>query len=80
MTVNIEDIKRVVSLQMGIRDVGDKDHFLEELGAESLDVLNIIAAIEEKYNVAIKDSEIPDLQTPTALYMFVKERSKTGIL
>ena len=75
MTVTLKDIKRIVSLQMGIREVGDEDRFLEELGAESLDVLNIIAAIEKKYNVSIKDSEIPDLQTPVSLYTFLKERS-----
>jgi len=75
MTVNLEDIKRIISLQLGIQEVRDEDRFLEELGAESLDVLNIIAAIEEKYNVTIKDSEIPELLTPTALYMFVKDRS-----
>ncbi len=75
MTVNLEDIKRIVSLQMGNREIRDEDRFLEDLGAESLDVLNIIAAIEKKYKVAIKDSEIPELQTPAALYTFIKERS-----
>ena len=75
MIVNLEDIKRIVSLQMGIREVSDDDRFLEDLGAESMDVLNIIAAIEKKYKVVIKDSEIPDLQTSAALYMFIKERS-----
>jgi len=75
MTVNLEDIKRILSLQLGVREVHDEDRFLEELGAESLDVLNIIAAIEKKYNITIKDSEIPELLTPTALYTFVKDRS-----
>ena len=75
MTVNLEDIKRIVSLQMGNREIRDEDRFLEDLGAESLDVLNIIAAIEKKYNVSIKDSEIPELQTPAALFGFIKERS-----
>ena len=75
VAVSLEDIKRIVSLQMGIRGVGDEDRFLEDLGAESLDVLNIIAAIEKKYKVSIKDSEIPELQTPIALYVFLKERS-----
>ena len=75
MTININDVKRIVSLHMGVSEVRDEDHFLEDLGAESMDVLNIIATIEEKYNVAIKDSEIPDLQTPVSLYRFIKERS-----
>jgi len=75
MTVTLEDIKRIVSLQLGIREVGDEDRFMEELGAESLDVMNIIIAVEEKFSVAIKDSEIPKLKTPAVLFAFVKERS-----
>jgi len=74
MEVNIEDIKRVVSLQLGIREIGDEDRFMEDLKAESFDVMNIIVAIEEKYNVEIKESEIPELTTPAALYQFVKKR------
>jgi len=74
MAVNIEDIKRIVSLQMGVPEVRDGDRFLEDLGAESMDVLNIIATVEEKYNLSIKDSEIPDLQTPIALYQFITDR------
>ncbi|MCJ7700899.1 MAG: phosphopantetheine-binding protein [Anaerolineales bacterium] len=75
MTVEIEDIKRIVSLQLGIREVGVEDRFMEELGAESLDVMTIIVTIEEKYGVVIKESEIPELQTSAALFALVTERS-----
>ncbi|MCJ7625416.1 MAG: phosphopantetheine-binding protein [Anaerolineaceae bacterium] len=74
MSVTIEDIKRIVSLQLGIREIGDDDRFLEDLRAESADVMIIISSIEEKYGVVIKESEIPELHTPTALYMVVKNR------
>ena len=76
MVVTLEDIKRIVSLQLGICEVGEQDRFMEELGAEFLDVMNIMIAIEEKFSVFIKDSEIPRLETPAALYAFVKERIK----
>ena len=49
MAMIIEEIKRLVALQLGVKNVGDNDHFLETLNAESMDVLNIIVAIEEKY-------------------------------
>lgn len=74
MTITLEDIKRIISLQLGILEVGDEDRFLEELRAESMDVMNIVIAVEEKYRVSIKDSEIPKLKTPAALFAFVKER------
>jgi acyl carrier protein len=74
MSVTIEDIKRIISLQLGIREIKDEDHFLQDLHAESFDVMNIIIAIEDKYGVSIKEVEIPNLQTPLALYQFVKDR------
>ena len=74
MSVTLDEIKRIVSLQLGIREVGDEDRFLEELRAESIDVMNIIVAVEEKFGVSIKESEIPDLQTPKMLFEFVEKR------
>ncbi len=73
MPIAIEEIIRIISLQLGNRNVGSEDHLLEDLGAESLDVMNIVIAIEDKYGVTIKDAEIPKLQTPATLFQFVKD-------
>ena len=74
MPPTLSDIKRIISLQLGIKDIGDDDHFLEVLGAESADVMNIIVAVEEKYGIAIKESEIAALQTPQTLFKLVMNR------
>ena len=72
--MNIEEIKRIVSLQLGIRNINDEDHFLDDLKAESFDVMNIVVAVEEKYHIKIKESEIPQLLTPAVLYQFAKNQ------
>ncbi len=74
MSITIEEVIRIISLQLGNRNVASEDRFLEDLGAESLDVMNIVIAIEDKYGVVIKDAEIPELQTPATLFQFVKDR------
>ena len=74
MSVTIEEIKRIISLQLGNREIGDEDRLLEELRAESIDIMNIIVAMEEKYGVHIKESVIPEIQTPLAMYHFVKSQ------
>lgn len=66
--VTLEEIKRLVALQLGIKNIKDTDRFIEDLGAESFDVMTIIVAIDEKYSVFIKESEIPALKTPKDLY------------
>ena len=74
MSATMDSIKRIISQQLGIRKIGDHDHFIENLGAESVDVMNIVVAVEEKYGITIKESEIPHIQTPATLYNFVISR------
>ena len=74
MSITIEEIKRIISLQLGKREIGDEDRLMEELRAESIDIMNIVIAIEERFGVHIKESEIPEIQTPLAIYNFVKNQ------
>ncbi len=74
MALSIDEIKRLVGMQLGIRDVRDDDRFLEDLDAESVDVMNIVVAVEEKFGVEIKESEIPGILSPIDLYTLVKDR------
>jgi acyl carrier protein len=72
--VTMEDIKRLVGLQLGTRKVGEHDRFLEDLAAESADVANIIAAVEDKYKITIKESEIAKIFTPNDLTELVRKK------
>lgn len=74
MSISIVDIKKIVSLQLGIREINDGDRFLEDLDAESLDVMNIVVAVEESFQVEIKESEIPYILTSKDLFNLVKGR------
>jgi len=47
---------------------------LEDLAAESADVANLIASVEEKYKITIKESEIAKIFTPNDLFKLVKNR------
>lgn len=67
----MDEIIKVVSLQLGIRDVTADAMLVEELGAESADVINIIAVLEEKYQIAVKESEIAKIRTPADLLSLV---------
>ena len=70
--VSMDEINKLVGLQLGVRDVTADVLLVEELGAESADVVNIIAVLEEKYQIAVKESEIAKIQTPADLFMLVE--------
>ena len=44
------------------------DHLVADLGVESIDTLNLVGALEEKYKVSLKDEEIAKLQTVRDLH------------
>jgi len=75
-TVSMDEINKLVSLQLGVRDVTENSLLVEELGAESADVVNIIAVLEEKYQIVVKESEIAMIRMPADLYALVIEKSK----
>ena len=56
--MNEKEICEMVELQLGKQNVKPSDRLLEDLGAESADVANLIARVEERYNIFIKESEI----------------------
>lgn len=71
--VSMEDILKLTSLQLGKRNVSETDRFLEDLGAESADLANLVAAAEEKYGITVKESEIAGVRTPADLFALVQK-------
>ena len=71
----LDEIKKIVGLQLGKRGVKDTDRLLEDLGAESADIANLVAAVESKYGITIKESEIARIFTPIDLFDLVRNKT-----
>jgi len=69
--VVMDEIKKLVSLQLGARDVNENSLLVEDLSAESADVANIIAALEDKYKITVKETDIAKIRTPADLFDLV---------
>ena len=74
MQATLTDIQQIIALQLGRRQVDEHAHFLEDLGAESVDIMNIIITVEEKYSIAIREAEIPNLHSAAALHAFINQQ------
>jgi acyl carrier protein len=72
MSVSLSEICRLVSLQLGIKGVQGPDLILEELGAASIDVIHIVATIEESYDIEIDEAELADIRSVADLYHLVQ--------
>ena len=73
-SVTQNEIRQLVELQLGKRNVKANDRLVEDLGAESADVANLVAAAEEKYGITIKESEIAAINTPANLFEIIQNR------
>ena len=73
MVILLDDICNLVRLQLGLRQVQATDHLLENLGADSVDLVNIIATVEEKYQIEIDEAEMTGLQTVSDLHRLVQQ-------
>jgi acyl carrier protein len=53
----------IVARQLGRDDADLDDRLVEDLGAESVDLVTIVAVLEEDYQVKISEERLPLLRT-----------------
>ena len=61
----IDDVKEVVVEQLSCNadEVKEDSKFVEDLGADSLDVVELVMALEEKFDIEIPDSDAEAIAT-----------------
>jgi acyl carrier protein len=73
-----QQILDLVAVQLGADAVQPGDRLVEELGAESADVLNLVATLEDRYEIEIEEEEIPELRTVADVCDLVGRRVGAG--
>jgi acyl carrier protein len=71
MLIDLEDVCRTVSLVLGQRGAKADDYLMEDLGAESIDVLNVMVTLEQKFSVSIDEAAMATVSTVRDLYIVV---------
>ena len=73
--MKIEDLIDLIELQLGKRHVKSSDHFINDLNAESLDMVNLAAAIEDRFGIVIPEAGLVQTQTVEELFELMKSQS-----
>ncbi len=62
---NIEDrVKKIVAEQLGVKDdIANDASFVDDLGADSLDTVELVMALEEEFECEIPDEEAEKITT-----------------
>jgi acyl carrier protein len=70
-----EKIKSIIVNQLGVEEaaVVPKAKFIEDLGADSLDIVELVMAMEEAFGIDIPDEEAENIRTVSDAVGFVKK-------
>ena len=65
MSTNIERVTKLVCEQLGVKEeeVTPEASFVEDLGADSLDTVELVMALEEEFETEIPDEEAEKITT-----------------
>jgi len=73
-----DDVKEVVVEQLNVNpdEVKPESKFVEDLGADSLDVVELVMALEEKFNIEIPDDQAEKIQTVGDAVKYIEENKQ----
>jgi len=73
----IDDVKEVVVEQLNVNadEVKEDSKFVEDLGADSLDVVELVMALEEKFDIEIPDSDAESIATVGDAVKYVESKN-----
>lgn len=75
-----EKVKKIVVEQLGVSEdqVTEDAKFIEDLGADSLDQVELVMALEEEFGADIPDEDAEKMTTVGEAIKYIEERQKNG--
>jgi acyl carrier protein len=74
----IAKVKKIISEQLGVpeADVKPEASFVNDLGADSLDTVELVMALEEEFGVEIPDEDAEKIITVQNAIDYIKAKAK----
>ena len=75
-----EKVKQIIVEQLGVdeAEVTPTAHFIDDLGADSLDIVELVMAMEEAFEIEIPDEDAEKLQTVKNAIDYIKAHGKAA--
>ena len=73
-----ESVKAVVVWQLNVdaNEVKPESRFIEDLNADSLDVVELVMALEEKFSIEIPDEDAEKIKTVNDVVTYIEKATK----
>ncbi|PYX20518.1 MAG: acyl carrier protein [Acidobacteria bacterium] len=75
-----EKVKQIISEQLGVEEaeVTPTASFVDDLGADSLDTVELVMALEENFDIEIPDDAAEKIRTVQDAIDYIDKHSKVG--
>lgn len=72
----LEEMREMIAEQLNCEEssITESTSFKDDLGADSLDLFELVMALEEKYEVEIPSEELAELTTVGAVIEYLKNK------
>jgi acyl carrier protein len=72
-----ERVKKIIGEQLGVEEdeVTPEASFVEDLGADSLDTVELVMALEEEFGIEIPDEDAEKILTVGKALEYIKEKA-----
>jgi acyl carrier protein len=72
-----EKVKSIIAEQLGVKseEVTEEASFIDDLGADSLDTVELIMALEEEFNIEIPDEDAEKMTTVGDAVRYIEEKT-----
>ena len=73
-----QKVKQIIVEQLGVDEsqVDNSASFVEDLGADSLDIVELVMALEEEFNIEISDEDAEKMTTVKDAVEYIDKHSK----
>ena len=74
----LEKVKNIIVEQLGVTEnsVTMEASFIDDLGADSLDIVELVMALEEEFDIEIPDEDAEKVATVEDVVEYIKENVK----
>jgi len=74
----VERVKKIVADQLGVNeaDIKNESSFVDDLGADSLDTVELVMALEEEFELEIPDDQAENITTVQQAVDFILANKK----
>lgn len=74
----VEKVKSIIAEQLGVKpeEIKPESSFVDDLGADSLDTVELVMALEEEFGIEIPDEDAEKMGTVGEAIKYIEDKAK----